>query len=48
MIRTLNGLGSGGSTGSSTITNNVFVNTLENGEAIEIEQVELQHKIKLI
>ncbi len=33
MIRTLNGLGSGGSSGSST--NNIYVNTLENGEAIE-------------
>ena len=39
MIRTLNGLGANGSSGSSNITNNVYVNTLENGEAIEIEQV---------
>jgi hypothetical protein len=36
MIRTLNGLGANGSSGSST---NVYINTLENGEAIEIEQV---------
>lgn len=36
MIRSLNGIGN---SSSSNITNNVYVNTLENGEAIEIEQV---------
>ena len=47
MIRTLNGLGSGGSSGSST--NNIYVNTLENGEAIEVEQVgnTTQNKVNL-